>query len=295
MPKALRRFAQRNRFLSLLYNLPRLAKGYEPLFVDYPVQPVPRYGYGKPEHAELSRILGEGDDRYAATLQAFLSFREPMMSVPARAPRESTEPCWINKWLEGLDTLTLYGFVASRNAKLHIEIGSGYSTRLVRHVIKQHQLQTELVSIDPMPRADIDKLCDKVVRTRLEDCDLKIFDRLQAGDTLFFDGSHRCFMNSDVTVFFLEVLPRLKPGIAVHIHDIYLPLDYPPERAHWYYSEQYVLAASLLSGHAGFEITMPNQYVANRQQLSGVLKDFWADPRLVGVPQTGTSFWIETR
>jgi len=123
----------------------------------------------------------------------------------------------------------------------------------------------------------------------------KVFDRLQAGDTLFFDGSHRTFMNSDVTVFFLEVLPRLKPGITVHIHDIYLPVDYPPERAHWYYSEQYMLAASLLAGHAGFEVTLPNHYIAHRLQLAGVLQDLWADQRLAEVPRTGTSFWIETR
>jgi len=295
MPHALRRLAQRNRFLSLLYNLPRLAKGYEPLFVDYPVRPVPRWGYGKPEHPELTRILAEGDARYAQTLKSFQSFRDGMLTVAARAPHESTQPCWINKWFEGLDTFALYGVVASRNAKLHIEIGSGYSTRLVRHVIKQHHLRTELVSIDPMPRADIDKLCDKVVRTRLEDCDLAIFDRLEAGDTLFFDGSHRTFMNSDVTVFFLEVLPRLKPGIAVHIHDIYLPLDYPPERAHWYYSEQYMLAASLLAGHAGFEVMLPNHYVATRPELAGTLKDFWADSRMAEVPHTGTSFWIQTQ
>lgn len=295
MPKALRRLAQRNRFLSLLYNLPRLAKGYEPVFVDYPVRPVPRYGYGKPEHEELSRILSENAAEYEQTLKSFRTFREGMLTVPARAPHGSTQACWINKWFEGLDTLALYGFVASRNAKLHIEVGSGYSTRLVRHVIKHHELRTELVSIDPAPRADIDKLCDRVVRTRLEDCDLQVFNRLEAGDTLFFDGSHRSFMNSDVTVFFLEVLPRLKPGIAVHIHDIYLPLDYPPERAHWYYSEQYVLAASLLAGHAGYEVVLPNQFIANRPQIAGVLQDFWAEPRLAGVPQTGTSFWVKTR
>ncbi|HUN89240.1 MAG TPA: class I SAM-dependent methyltransferase [Terriglobales bacterium] len=295
MPQALRRLAQRNRFFSLLYNLPRFAKGYEALFVDYPVRPVPRYGYGKPEHRELTRILAKNDTKYAETLKSFLAFREGMLTVPARAPRESTQPCWINKWFEGLDTFALYGFVASRNAKLHIEVGSGYSTRLVRHVIRQRNLQTELVSIDPAPRADIDKLCDRIVRARLEDCDLKVFDRLQAGDTLFFDGSHRTFMNSDVTVFFLEVLPRLKPGITVHIHDIYLPVDYPPERAHWYYSEQYMLAASLLAGHAGFEVTLPNHYIAHRLQLAGVLQDLWADQRLAEVPRTGTSFWIETR
>jgi hypothetical protein len=77
--------------------------------------------------------------------------------------------------------------------------------------------------LDPEPRAQIDALCDTSIRRRLEDCDLSMFDQLEAGDILFFDGSHRVFTNSDVTVFFLELMPRLKPGVIVHIHDIFLP------------------------------------------------------------------------
>ena len=53
MAKALKRLARKNGFLYALYNIPRLAKGYYPIFLDYPVRPVPRYGYGKPPHPEL--------------------------------------------------------------------------------------------------------------------------------------------------------------------------------------------------------------------------------------------------
>src|ERR1700733_3021445 len=94
----------------------------------------------------------------------------------------------------------------------YMEIGSGYSTRFARHAIQTVGLSTVIASLDPKPRAGIDALCDTVIRRRLEEADLAVFDQLEAGDILFFDGTHRALTNSDVTVFFLELLPRLKPG-----------------------------------------------------------------------------------
>ncbi len=295
MAKLLKNLAEKNGFLSLLYNLSRLAKGYQPIFLDYRVDPVPRYGYGKPAHPELTRILVENESRYVETLKGFLGYRDDLLRIPLRQPKGATEPSWINKWFEGLDALALYGFTASRNPSLHIEVGSGFSTKLVRRAIRDQKLRTKLVSIDPHPRAEIDQLCDQVIRKPLEECDLGVLDQLGAGDTFFFDGSHRSFMNSDVTVFFLEILPRLKPGVLVHIHDICLPLDYPPERAHWFYSEQYLLAASLLGGHAGYDVVLPNYYIGDTPAFAHVLDPLWGDPQMAEVPRTGYSFWLQTR
>ncbi len=78
--------------------------------------------------------------------------------------------------------------------------------------------------------------------------DLALFRELQAGDVLFIDSSHRCFMNSDVTVLFLEVLPNLPPGVLVQVHDIFIPYDYPREWVERYYAEQYLLSCYLLLG-----------------------------------------------
>jgi len=293
---ALKRMLEQNGFLSVLYNLPRLAKGYQPIFLDYPVRPVPRYGYSLEPHPELSRLFSENEGAYVQTLRGFLALREGLMRIPLHQDGPASEPCWINNWLEGLDTFALYGFVSSRNAAVHLEIGSGYSTKVVRRAIRDHQLRTRLVSIDPKPRAEIDTLCDEVVRKPLEDCDVNaIVNELKPGDTFFFDGSHRSFMNSDVTVLFLEILPRLKPGVLVHIHDIYLPMDYMPDRAHWFYSEQYLLAASLLAGHVGYEVLLPNNYISNTPRIACALDTFWQEPRLAGVPRQGCSFWIQTR
>ncbi len=71
----------------------------------------------------------------------------------------------------------------------------------------------------PQPRNQIDQLADRVVRAPLESIDLRVFDELAENDILFLDSSHRALQNSDVTTFFLEVLPRLRPGVIVHVHE----------------------------------------------------------------------------
>ncbi len=300
LKKNLRRLADRHGFLSVLLNARRLADGYQPIFLDYSVEAIPRFGYGKPAHPELSCILGANDHEYVNRLLQFLSLSDHLLRIPLREAEHSSEPCWVHDWLGGLDTFALYGFVATRNAALVAEVGSGYSTKVVRRAIRDHNLRTKLVSIDPNPRAAIDNLCDTVIRRPLDKVDLSLFDQLGAGDILFMDGSHRSFMNSDVTIFFLEVLPRLKSGVLVHMHDIFLPHDYPPYweyryYPHRYWSEQYLLAASLLAGHGDYEIMLPNKYISVTQRLAAVMDAFWSDERLTKVSRDGTSFWIQIR
>lgn len=290
MARTLRRLAQSNRFLALLCGLPRLFKGYFPIFLDYPPRVTPRWGYGQPPHPILYEMFVRDRESYAQLLRDFLKLTTFLLRIPLRQPKASPEPSWIHNWLDGFDTLALYGFVASRKPAIYLEIGSGYSTKLVRRAIRDHSLPTRLISIDPRPRAEVDALCDEVVRQPLEATDIARLAQLQSGDILFFDGSHRAFMNSDVTVFFLEVLPRLQPGVLVHIHDIELPYDYRPERAHWYYSEQYLLAAQLLAGPR-YRVILPNAYVAHEQDLLGIINPLWL--QLPGVSFRGSSFWIE--
>lgn len=298
--KLMRKLADGPGFLPILMNLRRVANGYQPIFLDYKVEALPRYGYGRPPHPEIARILAAREEDYRSLLAQFLDFSHDMLRLPLRQPSSSPEPGWINEWLDGLDTFALYGFLATRNPALLLEIGSGNSTKLARRAIRDHQLQTKIISIDPHPRAEVDPLCDEIVRQPLEECDLNVINRLGARDVLFMDGSHRSFMNSDVTVFFLEILPRLRPGVLVHIHDIFLPIDYKPwwlQRfyPHRYWSEQYLLAASLLAGHSSYDIILPNHYVSMTPHLAKVLDTFWSEPQLADVPQSGCSFWIQAK
>jgi hypothetical protein len=124
--------------------------------------------------------------------------------------------------------------------------------------------------------------------------DLSVFTELSAGDVVFFDGSHRSFMNSDATVFFLDVLPSLPRGVLVGVHDIWLPDDYGPEFRDRFYSEQYLVALLILGGGL-IETVLPCAYVSSRPHIHGVLASLWEDPRLAGLEPHGATFWMKTQ
>jgi hypothetical protein len=204
-------------------------------------------------------------------------------------------PYWQNGWLSPLDAAILYGQVVQGNPRLYIEVGSGNSTKFVRQAIRDHGLRTELISIDPRPRAEIDGLCDQVIRRPFQDVAPAALSELRSGDILFVDSSHRVLMNSDVTAIFLDVLPQLPPGVRVHFHDIWLPFDYPQRWRYWYFSEQYLLASTLLLAPHRLQVRMPCMYVSAHPHLSAVAGHLWDfiddDARC----RHGGSFWIDTR
>jgi hypothetical protein len=265
------------------------------ILLDYPVRSRPRYGWGLPDHPGLSRILWEGRERYRSLLLDFATNIDALQKLPVEGSPDDTEPSWINNYYPGLDSVALYGLLTRLRPRLYMEVGSGNSTKFVRRALRDQGLPTRLVSIDPHPRAEVDALCDEVIRQPLEDVDPSVVDRLDFGDVLFVDGSHRVFMNSDVVAAFLDLMPRLKPGVHVHIHDIWIPSDYPPDWAPRFYSEQYLLAAQLLAGGTAYEVEFPGWFVCNDPELSLILMPLWELPHMRRVERHGCSFWIETK
>jgi hypothetical protein len=266
--------------------------GQRPIVVDYAGRPRPRWGYGRPSHAGLDALIAAGRPRYEAELRALGHFRGAIEAIAETAPPDSTEVSWNNTFLSGIDAAILYGMIASKRPKRYFEIGSGNSTRLVARAKRDHGLTTHILSIDPSPRTAVDSLCDEIMRSPLEDVDVAIFDALEAGDVLFFDGSHHAFMNSDVVTLFLDVLPRLKAGVHVHVHDIFLPYDYPPDWVERYYTEQYLLAMALLAHWRVLAVAFPCQYVVRDPALWSLAVALLG-PRAEG--GTASSFWLETR
>jgi hypothetical protein len=240
--------------------------------LDYHAAPWPRWGYGRPPHPQLYALLDAGRSGYAARLEQLLAFRADLERIPqdetAAAPGA---PFWNNPWFTGLDGVALYGFLRIQAPRLYLEVGSGTSTKFVRRAIVDGSLRTRIVSIDPQPRAEVDQLCDEVIRRPLEELSPETFNRLQPGDVLFMDGSHRAFMNSDAVVFFLEALPRLPERVLVHVHDVFLPYDYPPEWNDRFYSEQYLLAAWLLGGGRSVSVELPNAFISHDQALRTII------------------------
>jgi hypothetical protein len=271
-----------------------LKRGGQLAVLDYPVRRVPRFAFPDRAYPELNVILASRRQAYTDQLRAFLQFARYLQRIPARAVPRSGEPGWINGWQPGLDCAALYGLTAIRNPARYLEIGSGTSTKFVRRAISDHSLETRITSIDPQPRAEVDPLCDRVVRTPLQDVDLGVFGELTTGDMVFFDGSHRCLMNSDVSVFFLEVLPRLPAGVLVGIHDVWLPYDYPEEVAHHLYSEQYLLAVDLLVRGNADHVVLPGAFVSADRDLKTILEPLWQEERFAAVERHGCGFWMLT-
>jgi hypothetical protein len=271
------------------------AKGYRPIWIDFPPVPRPRWGHGRPAHEPLRALFESGREGYRSLLRDTLRERDRLAAIPVRGRPESGDPYWDNGYLPGLDAAVLYGLVAHRAPPRYVEIGSGHSTRFVARAIRDHALPTEIVAYDPSPRASVASLAGRVHPLRLEDLpDGDLIRSLGPGDVLFFDGSHRALENSDVTVFFLEILPRLPAGVCVQIHDICLPFDYPPGWEGRWYSEQYLLAAYLLGGGAGMRIVFPGAFASADPELSALMAPLWEEPSLRGVVRGGSSFWFET-
>lgn len=266
---------------------------FQNLFLEYKVKFKPRYGHGMPPHKELYAIVNSNREAYAKRLQNIVNYREAFWQIlDMKVEKDPSKPVWNNGFLPGLDIIGIYGMLAEFKPAKYVEIGSGNSTKVAAKAIRELGLQTEITSIDPMPRAEIDHLAHQVIRKPFEESGINLPEMLSENDILFVDNSHRILPNSDATVFFMEVLPRLKKGVVVHIHDIYIPYDYPQFMCDRFYSEQYGLAMYLLANPEKFKTILPNFFISEDVALADMIAPVWQHPNLAGVEKHGGSFWL---
>ena len=151
------------------------------------------------------------------------------------------------------DAEFLYNLVRFKKPKRIIEIGSGNSTLLVIEAIRNNQKSQadyacEHTCIEPYETPWLERSGVTVRRQLVEAVDKSVFQQLEAGDLLFIDSSHIIRPQGDVLCEFLEILPILKKGVVVHIHDVFTPRDYPSA---WvvdkvrFWNEQYLMEALL--------------------------------------------------
>lgn len=256
--------------------------------LDYSFDPSPRYGHGRGPHGALCRLVEKRRATFERYLKDFAYFQEDFLKIPFGEDPEAPErPHWNNGFFPGLDAVSLHCMLCIQGPKHFCEIGSGYSTKFAHHAIGLHGLSTQIISIDPHPRVEIDAICDVVVRQSLEDLAPEYFDTLESGDILFIDSSHRSFMNSDVTAFYLDILPRLKSGVLIHLHDIFLPYDYPADWSDRFYNEQYLLACVLLTRDPCYDIQLANTFITYDPQLNSLVFPLFDHPALADAVQYG--------
>jgi len=203
-----------------------------------------------------------------------------------------------------------YGCAASTHCMIRhfkpatvIEIGSGLSSRVINTALRQNLGKDGKEGIhrivDPYPgeavrTGAIGRV--ELVKSQVELMDRSYFATLRANDILFIDSSHSVKIGGDVNYLFLEILPRLAPGVIVHVHDIGLPYEYPrvyatSESFRQFWTEQYLLQG-FLCFNSEFEVLLAMSYLMTEQMplFSSAFPNF--DPQL---DNSSGSFWIRRR
>lgn len=249
----------------------RLRLGHQPIFVEYSYEFEPRWeNGGNPFVRAILERSGPVIASNLAAMEGYLPLIAKLSDINAPEPQIN----WKNHFIPALDGMSLI-WAAKRAKSTFIEVGSGNSTIFVRRSMEHHQSKARLVSIDPFPRVGIDTLCDEIIRKPIEKVDLTVFEKLKADDVVFIDNSHRSFMNSDVTVVMLDILPRLATGVLVGFHDIFLPYDYLKSWASRAYNEQYLVGCYLLSNPDYFDVQLANYWTWSENAHVAPLKSVW--------------------
>jgi len=158
-----------------------------------------------------------------------------------------------NGFFSGFDAAAYYALIRHLKPRRVMEVGGGYSTRIAEKALRRNRadgVEGSLKCIEPYPES---RLTDAIAPSNLitkpaQDVPTEVFQELEANDILFIDSSHTVKFGSDVCYLFLEILPALRSGVWIHVHDIFFPNDYPAEwlieqrRA---FNEQYLLEAFL--------------------------------------------------
>jgi predicted O-methyltransferase YrrM len=191
----------------------------------------------------------------------------------------------------------LHGVVRALKPRRIVELGSGHSTLIMAAAAARNAAegaQTELRTFDPFPTVAQPGLpgLGALDRERAQDVPLEVFEELSAGDVLFVDTTHTVKLDSDVNRIVLDVLPTLAPGVIVHVHDIFLPYEYPrkwPEEMGLHWAEQYLLQA-FLSGNRDFEVLAAvHALCQDRPQAMARLTPTWRNGA------TASAFWFRRK
>lgn len=259
--KSLKNFPLSKRMLAYIGILPILDNYYEPLF--------------NPEHLRYSlrkeRFLPGIDFNDAEQLEILgrFNYNDELIKFPINKSSYKREYFYnFGSFLSG-DAEYLYNMIRLFKPKLIIEIGSGNSTLMARNAINKNITESPTYKcahtcIEPYEQAWLEDIGVKVIREKVEDVGIEIFKELSENDILFIDSSHIIRPQGDVLFEYLEILPSLKKGVIVHIHDIFTPRDYLDE---WFgeylWNEQYLLEAFLTS-NKNFKIIGATNYLSHK-------------------------------
>ncbi|MFC0282523.1 class I SAM-dependent methyltransferase [Camelimonas abortus] len=238
----------------------------------------------RPAYPALEPVFGEARPRMQALLQEITRLRGALRAIPPSGP----DLRWGQEWFPRLDAAAAYAMIRRLQPARIIECGSGHSTRFMARALADMGADpARILAIDPAPRAGLGRTGARHLAALAEDVDRALFAQLEPGDVLFIDSSHIAMPGSDVDALFLDVLPRLQPGVYVHVHDVFLPEPYPESWSWRGYNEQLLVGALLQGG--GYELAFASRW-ATRHMAAEVQAAVGAFPLPEGAPET--SLWL---
>lgn len=213
----------------------------------------------RPSYAALEPIFAAAAPSMLDRLQALQAYGEAFRAIGSQPP---PEPRWNQDWFPPLDAAAAYAFIRERRPARIVEVGSGHSTRFICRAVRDAGLHTAITSIDPAPRATVEGLHVTLIRQTVQEAGAAPFAALAENDILFIDSSHILMPGTDVDFLLNRVLPTLPSGVMVHVHDVFLPDDYPPAWEWRGYNEQLGVAALIQGG--GYRLLWSSAYAATR-------------------------------
>jgi len=237
------------------------------------------------KHSELPG-LDMNEPRQMGLLSLFQSGLRPEYELfPRRRTAKPHEFYLENGAFGNVDAEILYCMVRHFKPRRIFEIGSGMSTLLSAQAVLRNEKDgcppCDLVAIEPYPNDTLRRGfpgLSRLVQSRVEEVPLSEFSNLSENDILFIDSSHVLRIGNDVQYEYLELLPRLNRGVVIHVHDIFLPAEYPKEwviRRRLFWTEQYLLQA-FLSSNNSFEVLWGGAYMhlKNPEKLEAAFSSY---------------------
>ncbi len=244
----------------------------------------------------LKRVVAGIDLREDAQLDLLSSFADFYSEMPFTEDRKEGSRYYFNNPAYSYsDAIMLYSMLRYKRPRRYIEIGSGFSScAAIDTSDKFLGGSVAMTFIEPYPSLLHDLLLEgdvsrvSVIPQRLQDVDIGVFEALEKNDILFIDSTHVSKVGSDVNRIFFEILPCLKPGVVVHIHDVFFPFEYPKvwifEGRAW--NEIYMLR-TFLQYNSRFQILLMNTFMEHFH------RPFFEAKMPLCLLNLGGSIWIE--
>lgn len=199
-----------------------------------------------------------------------------------------------------VDSITTYAIIRKINPRKYLEVGSGLSTFYAEKALNTNATGATITCIEPYPYEALKKLKGiELIEDEVQNVDFEKFEALEAGDILFIDSTHIVKIDGDVPFLILEVLPRLKKGVYIHIHDIHFPYNTPYPADFWvlkrgfpmYWTEA-MLVQAFLAFNSDFEIILSTPIIRhfNEDLLKTSIPEYEGVDKM---PNTFSSLWLK--